>query len=79
MLKNLFLRAKMHALDALTVFIEDRLENLAVALAYLSRKQRVVNDRFMAKEAALIGDISSLRDKLEKASAARDAVEKLLK
>jgi hypothetical protein len=32
----------------------------------------------MAKERALIGDLNRLRDKLEKASAARDAVDALI-
>jgi hypothetical protein len=77
-MNKLFQRIKFRVLDAITIFIEDRLENLAVALAYLARRQRVANDRFMAKERELIGDINRLREKLEKASAARDAVEKLL-
>jgi hypothetical protein len=77
-MNKLFQRIKLRVLDAVTVFIERRLENLAVALAYLARRQRIANDRFMAKERALIGDLNRLRDKLEKASAARDAVDALI-
>ena len=81
------------ALDARTVHIEATLENKAVALANVAHKRRSVHDiikgaydhllasihaAFDRKEQALIAEFSALRTHLEAASAARDAVAKVI-